>query len=131
MRDTASRLRNGCGYDSFWAHIMRLNWKFRQSFDFGRVAKTALALFLGLQIVLLLALAASPSLHHALHHDSDKADHDCLVTAFVKGTLDGAEMMPLVIFAVVGLVFSVLLANVFPRSLFQYSFSASRAPPLR
>ena len=110
---------------------MRLNWKFRRSFDFGRVAKTALAVFLGLQILLLLALAASPTLHHALHHDSDKVDHDCLVTAFAKGTLDGSELMPMAIFAVVGVIFSVLLAKVFPRSLFQYGFSASRAPPLR
>ena len=108
---------------------MRRSWKFRKSVGFGRIAKISFTTFLGLQILFLLALAASPALHHALHPDSDKADHDCLVTAFVKGALNDGEMTPVVILAIVFMVFPVLLPNVFPRSLFKYSFSSSRAPP--
>jgi len=108
---------------------MRRSWKFRTGVGFGRITKTVLATFLGLQILFLLALAASPALHHALHPDSDKADHDCLVTAFIKGALNDAEMMPVAIAAIIFMVFTVLLPNIFPRSLFKYSFSSCRAPP--
>jgi hypothetical protein len=108
---------------------MRLNWGFQKSVGFGRIAKTVLATFLGLQILFLLALAACPALHHALHADSDKADHDCLVTAFVKGALNDEEMTPMPIVAVVFLIFAVSLPNVFPRSPLKYGFSPGRAPP--
>ena len=108
---------------------MRLNWKFLRPFGFGRITNTVLAVFLALQMLVLLMLVACPELHHALHPDSDKADHDCLVTAFVKSTLNEAELTPVVVLFAVFVIYAVMLPKVLPRSLFRYSFSASRAPP--
>jgi hypothetical protein len=43
-----------------------------------------------LQILALLALAAYPALHHALHHDSDSSEHHCAVTMFAHGHVDSS-----------------------------------------
>jgi hypothetical protein len=56
----------------------------------GRTAKAVLSTFLILQILALLALTACPTLHHALHHDSDRVDHDCAVTMFAHGHADSS-----------------------------------------
>jgi hypothetical protein len=69
---------------------VRLKSKSRSCFSLGRTAKAALSAFLILQIFTLLALAACPALHHALHHDSDRADHDCAVTIFAHGHMDSS-----------------------------------------
>jgi uncharacterized protein YbaR (Trm112 family) len=50
--------------------------------------KTVLAMLLLLQMPFLLALVACPSLHHALHHDSDHSEHHCAVTLFAQGQMD-------------------------------------------
>jgi hypothetical protein len=96
---------------------------------YGRTASTVLSAFLVLQIVMLLALAASPALHQALHPDCDKADHECLVTAFVKGHLGEAVMAPIVIFFAAFVMYAVRSAGLPPRLFFEYRFAPSRAPP--
>jgi hypothetical protein len=48
----------------------------------------------GLLVLLLLllnALAASPSLHELIHKDADKADHNCAITLFAHGQVDSAS----------------------------------------
>jgi hypothetical protein len=110
-------------------HIVRLNWKYRKCFGFGRIVKTVLSTFLVLQILALLALAACPALHHALHPDSNKHDHDCLVTIFAKGQLSEAGMTSIVTPAAVFVICAVLLPSILPRLLFEYRFASSRAPP--
>jgi hypothetical protein len=109
--------------------MVRLSWKCRESFCFGRTAKTVLAALLILQLLSLLALAACPTLHHALHPDSNRPDHDCLVTLFVKGHLSGAEMTPAVALMVAVVMCAMLLPGHLPRLLFEYRFAPSRAPP--
>jgi hypothetical protein len=96
---------------------------------FGWTLKTVLSALLSLQLLALLALAASPALHHVLHHDSDKPDHDCLVTIFAKGQLSAAVMTPVVAFFAAFLIYALLLPGLPPRSLFEYRFAPSRAPP--
>jgi len=96
---------------------------------FGRTAKTVLSAFLVLQLLTLLALAASPALHHALHHDSDQPGHDCLVTAFVKGQVSEAVLPLVVAFFAIFLICAMRLPGLPPRLSFEYRFAPGRAPP--
>lgn len=45
----------------------------------------AVAALLFAHVLAVLALAASPSLHHRLHADADDDDHDCAVMLFLHG----------------------------------------------
>ena len=40
------------------------------------------------------ALAASPQLHHIIHHDAGHDDHQCAVTMMISGGSDGAWTPP-------------------------------------
>jgi hypothetical protein len=64
------------------------------------LARLVVAGLLGAQIAIL-AMAASPSLHHWLHHDAGDSDHHCVVTAIANGQLD---------LAVAGILSVVLIA---------------------
>lgn len=44
---------------------------------------------------MILAMAASPALHKAIHHDADDDDHDCAATLVVHGVVDDWGMAPL------------------------------------
>jgi hypothetical protein len=54
----------------------------------GRTAKTVLFTVLLLQMLVLLLLVACPTLHHALHPDNDRSEHQCAVTLFAHGQVD-------------------------------------------
>jgi hypothetical protein len=77
-------------------------------------------------------MAASPALHHWLHHDEDKPDHHCAVTAMIDGQLDcPAIQIPTVSHP---LVFAEILNSPSPARphLGSWSFSpGERAPPAR
>jgi hypothetical protein len=92
-------------------------------------AKTALSALLVSQMLILLALAASPSLHEALHHDCGRPDHDCLVTTFVKGQLGESLPPPPVTFFIVFVICAAWLPPLEPRLVFQARFAPTRAPP--
>lgn len=47
-------------------------------------------------VILLCILAASPAVHHWLHHDSDQDSHDCAVVTFAHG-LTSAETVTVLI----------------------------------
>ena len=51
-------------------------------------ARSAVALVALLHLFALITLAASPSLHEVIHHDSDSGDHECAVTVFIGGHVD-------------------------------------------
>jgi hypothetical protein len=121
-----SCLHSWQGCDSFHADIVRLNWK---RFSFGRTVKTVLASLLVLQMLALLAFAACPTLHHALHPESNNPDHDCLVTLFAKSQLGRAEMTPFVPLVALFVICAVLLPGLPSRLLFEYRFAPCRAPP--
>ena len=80
-------------------------------------------------MLLLLALIASPALHHALHPDSHHADHECLVTVFAKGQVNQVEIIP--VLGVVALFVMYVLARpaFSPPVQFAYRFARGRAPP--
>jgi hypothetical protein len=59
---------------------------------FNPPVKSALAVLLIGVVLLLNALAASPALHKLIHHDADKADHDCAVTMFAHGHVDSVAV---------------------------------------
>jgi hypothetical protein len=52
---------------------------------FGRGPVRAAAVVMLLLFLFLLACAASPELHRALHKDADHEDHQCAVTLLVTG----------------------------------------------
>jgi hypothetical protein len=95
--------------------------------NFRRVwAAFGLVLFLTLQL-----LTTSAALHKLLHADADSIDHHCAITLFARGQVSTAETMaPLVAF-VAALFFLLPVLRSAEFSLFEYRFSASRAPPLR
>lgn len=108
---------------------MQLNRRCRKYFGLDGTVKTVLSAFLALQLLFLLALAACPALHHALHSDSDNPGHECQVTAFIKGQLNDAAMAPVVAAAAVFVICAELLPAIRPRLSFEFRFSPSRAPP--
>jgi hypothetical protein len=82
-----------------------------------------------LQLLLTLAMAACPELHHAFHPNSNRPDHHCLVTLLAKGLLSGPETTAVVSFVAVFVICALRLPDIPPRLLFQYRFALSRAPP--
>ncbi|MEI9961609.1 MAG: hypothetical protein WDM76_10905 [Limisphaerales bacterium] len=56
-----------------------------------KFGKAALAVSLIGLVLLLGAMVASPSLHKRIHHDADKADHECVITLFSHGQVDSAN----------------------------------------
>jgi len=55
------------------------------------------ALLIGL-VLWLNAVAASPALHRMIHHDANKADHQCAVTLFAHGQVESAAtVIPVVL----------------------------------
>jgi hypothetical protein len=101
----------------------------QNKFGFRRLAKPALGGLLVLLLLLLSALAASPTLHQRLHADSSGPDHNCVITFFAKGQISQAPAA-LILTAFVSLVGAIaLLAENLLLPSADYRFSASRAPP--
>jgi hypothetical protein len=96
----------------------------------GDIARRGLALWLALQILLIAAMAASPALHRAIHHDADNDDHDCVVTVFINGAVDTATTVLAVAVFVAFVVAVTFLGEHFVFAPANYRFSSSRAPPL-
>lgn len=107
----------------------KFDWKQRTGFT--RAVKAALAGLLVVQLFILLALGGSPALHHALHSDSNQADHSCLVTVFTKGQVSEAAAVPILCVLGIFTLCTMLLPDRLPQSFFAYRFDASRAPPVR
>ncbi len=57
--------------------------------------RRALGLALLINLLLAVAMAASPSLHLRVHHDADHAEHECVVTHLLNGDFsDGVPAAP-------------------------------------
>jgi hypothetical protein len=97
---------------------------------FGWTANAVTAAFALVLVLVLGALAASPSLHQRLH-DSHHPDHFCIICALGGGQLNVAESTPVVATDCVFLSCGVLGAEPRLVSRFDFSFSPSRAPPRR
>ena len=54
--------------------------------------KVVIASLLAGLVLLLDAMAASPSLHELIHQDAGKPDHECAVTMFAHGQVDSAAV---------------------------------------
>lgn len=59
---------------------------------FLRRNQAAIALVLAGIVLLLNAMAASPSLHELFHPDAGQAQHQCAVTMFAHGQVDSASV---------------------------------------
>jgi hypothetical protein len=59
---------------------------------FKAYGQAAIASLLAGLVLLLNALAASPSLHEWFHHDANEPEHQCAVTMFAHGTVDTASV---------------------------------------
>lgn len=95
--------------------------------------QSALVCLLIANLLVVVALAASPQLHQLLHHDADQSNHECAVTMMVSGGSDGSSV-PQVLEAsvILPVVFDFLLEthlrDVAPLFLSAHIFE--HAPPL-
>jgi hypothetical protein len=93
------------------------------------VFRKAGAVLLCAFVLLLAALAASPSLHEWLHHDANEEGHECAVTLFLHGKVDTTTLAPVVAAAFVLFGGIALLVETLVLSSVEYHFCPSRAPP--
>jgi hypothetical protein len=96
----------------------------------GRTAKAVVALFAVVVVLVLGALAVSPSLHKCIHADCDHPAHFCIVSAFATGQLGLTETL-LVILTIASVC---LFCGVMPEeaplaSCLNFYSSPNRAPP--
>lgn len=99
------------------------------SFSWSRTVKATVSMFLVLQILGLMLLAACPELHHAIHPDSDQPDHQCLVTMFAQGQIDAPEVTLVVMLVTVVIFGAARLPQVMPRVAIPLCAASPRAPP--
>jgi hypothetical protein len=50
----------------------------------------ALVCLLIANLLIVVVLAASPQLHHLLHQDADRSEHECAITVMLSGGSDGS-----------------------------------------
>ncbi len=81
-----------------------------------------------LLLLVVLALAANPALHHRLH--GNEHDQFCLVCSFAKGQVSAPLVAAVVVLAFVGVVLRAVLPRVLLISVFDFRPSPSRAPPV-
>jgi hypothetical protein len=93
----------------------------------------ALVFLLVADLLMVVALAASPQLHQLFHHDANHGDHECAVTVMISGGSDGSPTPP-VFDAGTPLVQGFnLLAEIHPSdvpSLFLSAHIFEHAPPV-
>src|SRR5438309_6857279 len=51
----------------------------------------ALGCLLIANLLIVVVLAASPQLHHLLHQDADRCEHECAITVMLSGGSDGSS----------------------------------------
>jgi hypothetical protein len=95
--------------------------------------QSTLACLLVADLLIVGALAASPQLHQLVHHDADRADHECVVTIMVSGGSDGSPVPQVLdVGAILPMAFDFLpemhSRNVAPLFLSTHVFE--HAPPL-
>jgi len=93
-----------------------------------RRSQVVLASLLSGIVLLVNAMAASPSLHELFHSDAGQAEHQCAVTLFAHGQVDSASVdveaaAPLPLAQVVSFAYS----SVFCPAI--QNLPAGRAPP--
>ena len=67
---------------------------------YSRFSKLLVAALLVGLVLFVAALASSESLHKLVHHDADKADHECAVTLFAHGHVESASCdVPVILLA--------------------------------
>jgi len=104
-----------------------------RSMSFGsstwrQIALRAFSLVCLLKLLALMMLAAAPSLHHHLHHDADKADHQCAVTMLATGKMQTTSGMPVISRpALYGVVETLSPTPIF--FAVDYQLLPGRAPP--
>lgn len=94
-------------------------------------ARSLIAALVALCVLLASLMGASPELHGLVHHDSDHADHHCLVTAMTDGGMDVTVIVPVIVSAQVTQVQRVkLLHSVWVRPLFLCAGLLEHGPPV-
>jgi len=91
--------------------------------------KKVLAGLLALLLLLAATLSVSHALHQSLHHDGPGNGHLCLICSLVKGQLSAADVACVCAVLIFGLVAGVRWASVTALPDFEYRLSRSRAPP--
>ena len=100
----------------------------RNHFGFGTLAKSGLAGFLVLLLLLAVTFSASHTLHYALH-PSPASSHFCLVCSLLQGQLSVTEAGFELAVLLLGFLLGGRIAATSPVFEFDFRLSHSRAPP--
>jgi hypothetical protein len=95
----------------------------------SKPGKTTLAFVLAAFVLLLAALASSPTLHKLIHADAGAPDHECVISLFANGHVSSAPDAQILIGLALLFGGIALLAATLNFSKADYRFSSSRAPP--
>jgi hypothetical protein len=93
----------------------------------------ALVFLLVADLLMVVALAASPQLHRLFHHDADHCDHECAVTVMISGGSDGSSTPPVFDAGTLLVQGFSFLAEIHPSdvpSIFLSAHIFEHAPPL-
>ena len=97
--------------------------------QFPRRGQAVIASVLTGIVLLLNAMAASPTLHEWFHSDAGNAQHQCAVTLFAHGQVDSAAA-DVPVLALLALVETVPSVEILVFSPAIESLPAGRAPPV-
>jgi hypothetical protein len=96
---------------------------------FKHGSKASIALLLAALVLLLDAMAASPTLHELIHKDAGQAEHQCGVTLFAHGQVDSVAVDVPVIAAALSIATTPqIVFSIFSPAI--ENLPAGRAPPV-
>jgi hypothetical protein len=93
--------------------------------------KAALAALLAILLLVAATLSVSHALHQNLHRDDAPGSHFCLVCSLVKGQLTTAEVPTALLFLVLLFLFVLPPETISRLASLDYRLSPCRAPPVR
>jgi hypothetical protein len=111
--------------ENYWQRSMQTPGHTRIS-----VFSRLLAIALLAQLLVAVAGAAAPSLHHFLHHDSDHADHECAITLIAAGGVESVAVTINIAPLPGEMVSLPAPAPVWVASVFRLARVLEHAPPL-
>jgi hypothetical protein len=95
----------------------------------SRALRSALGGWLVLLLLVATTFSVSHALHQSLHRGGAGARHLCLACSFAKGQVSAAAVAPMPVVLVLGWLCSVLTTHPSPLPGADYRLSPSRAPP--
>jgi hypothetical protein len=96
----------------------------------SRISQSALGSLLALLLLIATTASVSHALHQSLHQDGSANSHICLACSFAKGQLSVTATTLLGAVVLFSCLWGIRRITASPSTGFEYRFSLSRAPPL-